>query len=196
MDIIFGMTDMRKIQLLLVCLLSILSVQAQTSPQAKERVKEIRKLYAEAKERMAYNDQEEYPAVTNMETTWYYMAPGAGPIKHYIKYYLSTIETDEGEILRQTCYFVSDAYNSGARKIYEEYLLDEETGKLIFAYTYEENGDNTRNEGRYYFNKNGTLAHKDEKLNPEWETFAFANEAYVKQKAANLYKAMQLTTNF
>lgn len=185
---------MRKILLFIVCLLAVAGVQAQTSAKAKERVAEIRKLYAEAKERMAYNDQEEYPAVTNMETTWCYMAPGAGPIKHYVKYYLDSVETDEGEILGHTCYFVSDAYNSGARKIYEEYLLDQDTGKLIFAYTYEENGDNTNDEGRYYYYKNGSLAHKDEKMNPEWGMVF--SDAYVRKKAANLYEAMKLTTNF
>ncbi|MBR3619336.1 MAG: hypothetical protein IKN44_06250, partial [Bacteroidaceae bacterium] len=120
---------MKKIQLLLLCLLAAIAVQAQTSAKAKARVAEVRKLYAEAKERMAYNDQDEYPAKSNMETTYYYMAPGAGPIKHYVKYYLSTKETDEGEILSYTSYFVSDSYNSGARKIYEEYLFDEETDK-------------------------------------------------------------------
>ena len=185
---------MKKLSILFLCLLATVATQAQTSAKAKERVAEIRKLYAEAKERMAYNDQEKYPAVTNMETTWYYMAPGAGPIKHYVKYYLNTIETDEGEILGQTCYFVSDSYNSGARKIYEEYLLDEDTGKLVFAYTYEENGDDTTNEGRYYYYKNGSLAHKDEKANPEWGVTL--SEDYAKQKAANLYEAMKLTTNF
>ena len=89
---------------------------------------------------------------------------------------------------------MSDSYNSGARKIYEEYLLDENTGKLVFAYTYEENGDDTTNEGRYYYYKNGSLAHKDEKANPEWGVTL--SEDYAKQKAANLYEAMKLTTNF
>ena len=63
-----------------ILLLMALTMQAQTSAKVKERVAEIRKLYADAKENMAYNDQDEYPAKTNMEVTYYYMAPGAGPI--------------------------------------------------------------------------------------------------------------------
>lgn len=184
---------MKKIQLLLLCLLAAIAVQAQTSAKAKARVAEVRKLYAEAKERMAYNDQDEYPAKSNMETTYYYMAPGAGPIKHYVKYYLSTKETDEGEILSYTTYFVSDSYNSGARKIYEEYLFDEETDKLVFAYGYEENGNGSKNEARFYFYKDGTLAHKDVKVDSEWGTFL--DEDYITRTGANLKKAQDLMIN-
>ena len=184
---------MRKVQMILLCLVMAVAAQAQTSAKAKERVAEVRKLYAKAKECMAYNDQEDYPAVSGMETTYYYMAPGAGPIKHYVKYYIGSEETDEGEILGFKTYFFSDSYNSGARKIYEEYLLDEKTGKLIFAYGYEENGDNSKNEVRYYFYQDGTLAHKDTKVNAEWGTFF--NEKYIKQKGTNLRKAMELMMN-
>ncbi|MBO7580236.1 MAG: hypothetical protein J6T38_01765 [Bacteroidaceae bacterium] len=184
---------MKKIQVLLVCLLATVAMQAQTSAKAQTRVAEVRKLYAEAKERMTYNDQDDYPAKSNMEITYNYMAPGAGPIKHYIKYYICSEDTDEGEILGFKTYFVSDSYNSGARKIYEEYLLDEKTGTLLFAYAYEENGDNSKNEGRYYYYKDGTLAHKDVKVNTEWG--AFFNEKYVKAKAANLRKTLELVMN-
>ena len=187
------MIDMRRISLLLVFSCSLLVSFAQTSAKAKERVAEVRKLYAEAKDRMAYNDQEEYPAVSGMETTYYYMAPGAGPIKHYIKYYMDSEETDEGVILSYRPYFVSDSYNSGGRKLYEEYLLEEETGKLLFAYAYEQNGDATTNEGCYYYYKDGTLAHKEVKVNSEWG--AFFDEKYVKSKASNLKKAFDLMIN-
>lgn len=185
--------DMKIFTIYGILLLMALTMQAQTSAKAKERVAEVKKLYTEAKERMAYNDQEDYPAKSNMEVTYYYMAPGAGPIKHYVKYYIDSEETDEGEILGFRTYFVSDSYNSGARKIYEEYLLDEKTGTLIFAYAYEENGDGSKNEGRYYYSKDGSLAHKDVKVNSEWG--AFFNEKYVKSKAANLRKAQSMMMN-
>ena len=185
--------DMKKIQVLLVCLLAAVALQAQTSAKAKARMTEVKKLYAEAKERMAYNDQEDYPAVSGMETTYYYMAAGAGPIKHYIKYYIDSEETDEGEVLSYRPYFFSDSYNSGARKIYEEYLVDEKTGTLLFAYAYEENGDGTKNEGRYYYYKDGSLAHKDVKVNTELG--AYFDETYMKTRAARLTKALGLTMN-
>ena len=163
--------DMKRITIYGILLMMALTMQAQTSAKAKERVAEVRKLYTEAKERMAYNDQEDYPAKSNMEVTYNYMAPGAGPIKHYIKYYMDAVDDEEGLLLGHKPYFVSDSYNSGARKLYEEYLLDEETGKLVFAYAYEENGDASKNEGRYYFYKDGSLAHKDVKVNTEWGAF-------------------------
>ena len=166
---------------------------AQVSAKAKARVAEVRKLYTEAKEAMAYNDQEDYPAVSNMETTYYYMAPGAGPIKHYIKYYLNTEETDEGVILGYHPYFVSDSYNSGGRRIYEEYLFDSKTGRLVFAYAYEENGDATKNEGRYYYYKEGGLAHKDVQIRTDWGTFF--DDEYMRERAANLHQAFNLVMN-
>lgn len=185
---------MKKIQMILMCLLAVVAMQAQTSAKAKARVAEVRKLYAEAKERMAYNDQDEYPAKSNMETTYYYMAAGAGPIKHYVKYYMSAYEDEEGTmVLGYRPYFVSDSYNSGARKLYEEYLLDDETGKLLFAYAYEENGDDTKNEGRYYYYKDGTLAHKDVKINSEWG--AFFDEEYVRERSSSLWKAFDQMVN-
>lgn len=184
---------MKKTLLLLVLSLSFTAVFAQTSAKAKARVAEVRKLYAEARESMAYNDQEDYPAVSGMETTYYYMAPGAGPIKHYVKYYMGTDETDEGEILGYRPYFVSDSYNSGARKLYEEYLLDSETGKLVFAYAYEENGDGTKNEGRYYYYKDGSLAHQDTKVSQKWG--AFFSDEYVRERSSSLRKAFDWMLN-
>lgn len=182
--------DMKKIQVLLFCLLAAVAVQAQTSAKAKARVAEVRKLYTETKERMAYNDQEDYPAKTNMEVTYYYMAPGAGPIKHYIKYYVDEEESDVGEILGFRPYFVSDSFNSGARKIYEEFLFDDTTGTLLFAYTYEELGDGSSDEERFYYYKDGTLAHKDMKINEEWGPCF--DEKQIKAKATNLRKAVGL----
>lgn len=178
--------DMKKLQVLLLCLLTAMAVQAQTSAKAQARVAEVRKLYAEAKESMAYNDQEDYPAKSNMEITYTYMAPGAGPIKHYIKYYIDDVEDEMGMLVGHRPYFVSDSYNAGARKVYEEYLYDRETGKMIFAYGYEENGDGTNNEGRFYFNANGSLAHQELKADEEWGTFL--DEKYVKLQAENLRK--------
>ena len=184
---------MKRITVYGILLLMALTMQAQTSAKAKARVAEVRKLYTEAKERMARNDQEDYPAPHDMDVTYRYMAPGAGPIKHHIKYYVDTEETDVGEILGFRSYFVSDSYNSGARKIYEEYLFDEETGTLLFAYNYEELGDGSKNEGRFYYYKDGTLAHKDLKVNEEWGPFI--DEKQIKAKAANLKKAQNLLMN-
>lgn len=184
---------MRKILLFLVFSFSFFVSFAQTSAKAKERVAEVRKLYAETKERMAYNDQDDYPAKSNMEVTYYYMAPGAGPIKHYVKYYIEAVDDEDGMLVGHRPYFVSDSYNSAARKNYEEYLLDRETGKLVFAYAYQDNGDGSKSEGRYYFNKDGSLAHEDVKESEEWG--AFFDEEYVKTQAENLRKGFHYIMN-
>lgn len=154
---------MKKLSILFLCLLATVATQAQTSAKAKERVAEVRKLYAAAKERMAQNDREENPARSGMETTFYYMVPGAGPTKHHIHYYFGEEESDEGETTGFTPYFITVSYNVAARNFYEEYLIDEKTEKLIFAYFHVPEYDGSKSEARYYYDKNGELAHQDVK---------------------------------
>jgi hypothetical protein len=48
---------MKKVEILLVCLLMAVAVQAQSSAKAKARVAEIRKAYTEAKEAAALCDR-------------------------------------------------------------------------------------------------------------------------------------------
>ncbi|MBQ8097375.1 MAG: hypothetical protein IJ243_09890, partial [Prevotella sp.] len=50
---------MRTVRLILLCLLAGISMQAQQSQKASDRVAEIRRLYAEAKELMAGQHVEE-----------------------------------------------------------------------------------------------------------------------------------------
>ena len=57
-----------------LCLCALGSVQAQNA-----QVAQIRKLYAEAKERMANKQKAEVPPDETVVTS-NYMAPGAGPI--------------------------------------------------------------------------------------------------------------------
>ena len=47
----------RKVLFAMMCLLGSISAQAQNSPEAKARVAEIRKAYAEAKKNVATADQ-------------------------------------------------------------------------------------------------------------------------------------------
>lgn len=160
------MIDMKKITLLFVLSCSMLMAFAQSSSKAKTRVAEVRKLYTAAKERMAYNDQEGNPARSGMETTYYYMEPGAGPTKHHIKYYIGEEENEEGERLNFTLYFITVSYNVAARNFYQEFLIDEKTEELIFAYFYEPQYDGSKNETRYYYYPDGALAHQDVKGQP------------------------------
>lgn len=154
---------MKRITIYGILLLMALTMQAQTSAKAKERVAEVRKLYAAAKERMAQNDREENPARSGMETTFYYMVPGAGPTKHHIHYYFGEEENDEGETTAFTPYFITVSYNVAARNFYEEYLIDEKTEKLIFAYYHAPEFDGSKSETRYYYYKDGEVAHQDVK---------------------------------
>ena len=131
---------------LMALLMMTLTIQAQSSPEGKARVEEIRKMYAEAKEIMANKKKAELPPDETVVTS-NYMAPGAGPIKDVTHYY-DTGDFDEnlGNMF-YTPYFITRKYNVGAREYYEEFLFDE--GDLVFYFIKSEN-----DETRYYWGPN------------------------------------------
>lgn len=134
---------MKKIVLMIVmCLCAVGSVQAQNA-----QVAQIRKLYAEAKERMANKKKADLPQDETVVTS-NYMAPGAGPIKDVTHYFYSG-EFDEnlGNVY-YTPYFITRSYNAGAVNYYEEFLFDK--GSLVFYFSKSGN-----NETRYYFGAGG-----------------------------------------
>ena len=73
---------------LMALLMATLTAGAQTSPEAKARVAEIRKMYAGAKEIMANKKKAEVPPDETVVTS-NYMAPGGGPTKDVTHYYYS-----------------------------------------------------------------------------------------------------------
>lgn len=140
---------MNKLSILLVLLLGFVSAQAQTTPAAKARVAEIRRMYADAKARMAQSQREAkdgLPAnklVANAD----YMVPGSGPSKEVISYHFSLKEDEEGGPSYHQLYFLTRKYNVAARTYYQEFLYDGQ-GRLVFFF---EQGEQV-NETRYYWN--------------------------------------------
>ena len=131
---------------LMALLMATLTAGAQTSPEAKARVAEIRKMYAGAKEIMANKKKAEVPPDETVVTS-NYMAPGGGPTKDVTHYYYSG-EFDEnlGNVF-YTPYFITRKYNVGAREYYEEFLFDK--GDFVFYFTISGN-----DETRYYWGPN------------------------------------------
>lgn len=133
---------------MVLCLCALGSVQAQNA-----QVANIRKMYAEAKQRMADKKKAEVPPDETVVTS-NYMAPGAGPIKDVTHYYYSG-EFDEnlGNVY-YTPYFMTRSYNVGVRNYYEEFLYDKE-GSLVFYFCKSQN-----DETRYYWGAGGFF-HED-----------------------------------
>lgn len=134
---------MKKIVLsMILCLCALGSAQAQNA-----QVANIRKMYTEAKERMANKKKSELPQDETVVTS-NYMAPGAGPVKDVTHYFYSG-EFDEnlGNVY-YTPYFITRSYNVGARDYYEEFLFDK--GSLVFYFCKSQN-----DETRYYFGSGG-----------------------------------------
>ena len=135
------------LSLIMYCLSFCVCVQAQNA-----QVTNIRKMYAEAKQRMADKKKAEVPLDETVVTS-NYMAPGAGPVKDVTHYYYSG-EFDEnlGNVY-YTPYFMTRSYNVGARNYYEEFLFDK--GSLVFYFCKSQN-----DETRYYWGSGGFF-HED-----------------------------------
>ena len=135
------------LSLMMCCLSFCVCVQAQNA-----QVTNIRKMYAEAKQRMADKKKAEVPLDETVVTS-NYMAPGAGPVKDVTHYYYSG-EFDEnlGNVY-YTPYFMTRSYNVGARNYYEEFLFDK--GSLVFYFCKSQN-----DETRYYWGSGGFF-HED-----------------------------------
>lgn len=94
-------------------------------------VKEIRQRYADTQQSIAMMHEEEHFR-SEIVTTIQRNMPGSGIRK----------------------------YNVAARKFYEEYLFDAETGKLLFVFLQADSIENagTKDETRYYFGPQGLIS--------------------------------------
>lgn len=132
--------------------LFVIPAAAQSTPEAKARVAEIRKLYTDAKESIAFRKEAELPP-DEMVINNSYMAAGAGPIKEVYHYYYSGDFNEEFGGDYYKVYFITHSHNVGAMDFYEEALYDND-GTLAFYYEHSPEG-----EFRYYFDK-GKVIHE------------------------------------
>ena len=147
---------MRTVRLILLCLLAGISMQAQQSQKASDRVAEIRRLYAEAKELMAGQHVEEN-ANYEMTVTSNHVIPALGPVNETKHYYfgLDDEKIEEDLTLEYRPYFITRSYQLGPRQYYEEYLFDRKTRKLTFFFRTNDTDEGDKAEARYYWGKDG-----------------------------------------
>lgn len=138
---------MRNILFTIALLLSAMAVQAQTSPEAKKDVADIRKLYAEAKQEMDGLDKLESEGLPPNKTVFSsnYNESGTGPTKEVITYYHRVAYDEETEMSFHRPFFITRRFNVAAQEHYQEFLYDK-NGDLKFFF--EKNPDG---ETRYYY---------------------------------------------
>lgn len=149
-------TTMKKILILLVCSLVAFTSQAQTKA---DKLKNIRQLYAQAKDKVAQNGKtapnKHQQLVLNNQFD------EAPPFKEVVDIYFDEIrQFDNGDVPMSTesPYFMTRRYTCGDIDIYQEWLFDaKEPGKLLFAYECEQQNDGSKLESRYYWDANGLI---------------------------------------
>ena len=106
---------------------------------AQNVVADIRKHYAEAKERVAENEklmnaEEEYPTPDYRQYNYVTLLPGSGRHEERLMVYEKSEENDYGECVRKWIDFATYKYNYGSRDFYEEFLYDEnEEVEFVYA---------------------------------------------------------------
>lgn len=177
----------RKVLLLTLLIFSCMTLQAQSSPQAKARVAEIRKMYADAKDLVEKNGKGNTPR-SDTEIVSQYVVPGTGPTKEVIHYYYE-LQTDEdlGVPFYQS-YLITRKYNVAAREFYQEFLYDKKSHELVFAFLQEKLPNGSANETRYYWGESGLVneAVKGERL---------MDEVFTMRKGRELVDALNMLMN-
>lgn len=155
-------------------------------------VKEIRQLYADTQEAIARMDEEEHLRA-QMTTTVQRNMPGSGIRKETVTTFFEEYDDSVDGIEFNPDYrpfFVTRKYNVAARKFYEEYLFDAETGTPVFIFLQGDSmeGDGKKDETRYYFGPLGKLSEsiKGERLLDEQEAL---------DQAASLWQSLKAQLN-
>ena len=138
---------MKEVLLSIALFLSAMAVQAQSTPEMKKDVADIRKLYADAKKEMEGLHQMESEGLPPNKTVFSsnFNEAGTGPTKEVITYYHRGDYDEEADMHFHRPFFITRKFNVAAREHYQEFLYDNE-GNLKFFY--EKNPDG---ETRFYF---------------------------------------------
>lgn len=157
------------INLRTVILLTCLACTANMMAQDKaERMKEIRKAYAEAKQEMSENGKEGRP---RMDLT-IAMNDGTEVSEDFIinderelTYFFKRIhQSGENDLFEPSCYFVVEKWSSNGHTSYREMLFDPFSSHLLFSYMKAETHAGFVIESRYYYDDMGNLIEEKHKV--------------------------------
>ena len=138
----------KKTLLMALCLIvSTMAMQAQSTSAKKARIDEIRKMYAEAKDKPAFDMQITVNDVVSRETD--------GPSKRELNYYFYNERqiAGEGDFFEMpVCYFVTEKWSAFGQQLYRELLFNTADGKLAFAYNHVKTPQGVVTDSRFYYN--------------------------------------------
>lgn len=123
-------------------------------------VKEIRQRYADTQQSIAMMNEEEHMK-NLLVTTVQHNMPGTGIRKETISCYFGEFgEESEEWAPDYRPFFVTRRFNVSARKFYEEYLFDGESGRLLFVFFQGDSmeGQGKKDETRYYYGPDGLIS--------------------------------------
>ena len=157
------MRQMRNRMIFILMLLFTLAAQAQDTGG---QVKLIRKVYAEAKKRIAENGKNG-AAPLNVDI----ICRDASEVSEDFtiesscrrQVFFSKVLTDDG-YFENVPYFISISTGSNGHSLYREFLYDPQKGHLLFSYMKGETHAGFTVETRYYYDANGRLVDQKHKV--------------------------------
>ena len=147
---------MKKLVFMLLMLAPLLA-NAQSDPATKARVADVRAAYKQALADINAVQKGEEGAQNDALVSMRLNRPDSGATSETLEFYAEVKQDTVGGYEYET-FFIRRSYSMSARKYYNEFLFDRETGDLIFAYVRSSSEDepNIKIEDRYYFD-NGSL---------------------------------------
>lgn len=123
-----------------------------TTPSADKaaRLKQIRSVYAEAKQKIDKDSKSAIPRhilidIHDQED------PDMPPQTDVVNIWFEPVQN--GEETTRRCYFMSSTTDLGDHHVYSEYLIDTKTSELMFCFSQQAQNDAPSLEWRYYFEK-------------------------------------------
>lgn len=155
-----------------VLLVTSMSAQAQGEP---ERVRQIRKMYADAKEQIARNGKEgmaplDLKIVVNNaeEVSEDFSLDNTTELTFYFNKFRINSELDYPDA--SSCYFVTENWTSNGHLRYREVFFDPNEGTLLFSYMHGETDAGFVVESRYYYDSEEKLIWQQHKVGGEVAT--------------------------
>ena len=168
-------TEMKKLFICIVCLLAGFGMQALGQTKA-ETLKEIRRLYAEAKAKIEQNGKGG-KSPKDMRLTLNRLEDEDVPLYEMetLNYYFDEISPDGGYPTKRP-YFIVEDWTLHGHLRYREVLLDPNGQQVIFSYTRGETDAGFVVESRYYYDAKGQCVEEKHNTPNSWSSAESAKE--------------------
>lgn len=124
--------------------------KAETVANKAAQIKNIRSLYAQAKQKIDKDSKSEMPQNAQIEIHDQ-EDPDLPPRKDVVRFWFQRFEDDAQAKL----YFVSSTCQLGDHHVYSEYLFDPKESHLLFCFSQQRQNSGAASQWRYYFDATG-----------------------------------------